>query len=456
MRSRKALQATVTGTAVAFCTAVTPVWAQNSPVSGNLSFSTSLSVDNNPTLRSPSSGAVFDVSENLGFSIRTENSIEFLEFSGSTGLSFSSTAGSGSSTVFNKPQGTLHYFRDGVNANIDVSASFWSGDVISSFDADPSIAVNIIVDTGTLQTTSAAMVANWGLTGPVNYSFSASHVGNNYTGTTDPGLIDHATTVLAATASMRLTPTTQASFSLVRSADQISDAFSTLDETADYGFQITHQANQTLTLNANLSYQVQAATFAGATTVSEGVFGGVGFVQALPTGSIFGDVAFDAVGASNSGSATIGRSIDFPLGTLTGSVTADWDSVRGTQVLGAASFNRQFPDGSLDVQFSQSVTTDNLSQDVKYTYIGIGYQKTLNSDSGIDLSLDVSRSEDAGGGAAATVNRATLTTAYSRALNSDWNMSVGYSHRHYSGSAVTTANSDSVFFTLTKNLQFGF
>lgn len=456
MRSRKALQAITTSTVVALGAAVTPVWAQNSPVSGNLSFSSSISTNTNPGLVTSPTGAVFDVSEKLAFSIRSENSTQFIAISGRTGVSFSSSASGGSSTTFDKPQGSLQYYRDGSNANLDLTAKVWSGDVISSFDNDPSSAINIIVDTGTLEQTSFGLVANWGLAGPINYSLSAKYDLDNYVGTTDPSLFDTSTSVLKAQATLRLSPTTQGSFSLTRTADAADDGFSSHSETADYAFSLNHQANATLTLKANLGYQVRSSTVSGATTASDGYLAGAGFVQALQTGTIFGDVSYDATRPVTSGFATVGRSIDFPLGTLRGSLTADWATGRATQVLGSANYSRQFSDGALDVNFSQSVSTDRLSRDVKYSTIGIAYQKALNSDTGIDLSLNLSRSEDGGRGSVATLNRTTLATSYTRALNSDWNMSLGYQHRSYSGSAATTTNSDSVFFTLTKNLQFGF
>lgn len=453
LSSRKALQALlVTGSVVALGTAVTPVWAQNSPKSGNLTFSTAVDIDTNPNLSTTSAGTVFSASENLSFGFKTESSFQFLEFFGSGGVNFSKTVGSTSSTSVNKPQGTLHYFRDGANANLDLAASFWSGDVVSAFDADPSSAVSIIVDTGTLSKTTATATANWGLGAPLGFSLDASHKRDDYAGTTDPNLFDSRTTSLGLTARARISPTTQADFSITGSLYDASDALATSKETVDYQVQLTHQVNPALSINGTLGFQEQATTAGGVTTASSGPFGGLGFVQALSTGSIFGDVSYDGTGSTTSAAATLGRQVDFPQGSLTASLTADWGSARGTQLLGSAAFSRQFPDGSFDVSLSQSLSTDSLNQDIKYTHLGVGFQKTLNSVSGIDLSLDLSRSEDGGVGSAATVDRATLTTSYSRALTSDWNMSAGYRHRRFTGAE----NSDSVFFTLTKDLRFGF
>jgi len=102
------------------------------------------------------------------------------------------------------------------------------------------------------------------------------------------------------------------------------------------------------------------------------------------------------------------------------------------------------------------LSTNYLGEDIKYSTLGFAYNKALNSDSGINLSMNLSRSEDGGAGAAPTLNRTTVSASYSRALTPDWDVTMGYSHRTNSGSAISSARSDSVFLTLTRDLKFGF
>ena len=66
----------------------TGAFAQNSPVSGNLALSTTLSADTNPGLVAASPGSEFDVTEALTFSFQTETSTQLLEVFGGAALSF--------------------------------------------------------------------------------------------------------------------------------------------------------------------------------------------------------------------------------------------------------------------------------------------------------------------------------------------------------------------------------
>lgn len=453
--SKKTIQAALVGTVAAI--AATETMAQNltSAMTGGLTFSTSMSADTNPTLSATSAGSVFDISENLAFSFSSQASSQTFSFNGDTGVAFSNSA-SGSSQSFTKPRVNFGYFRDGANSNLDVSASYWNKDVITSFDSDPSAATAIIVDTGTLNTVSGAVIGNWGLNAPLGFTANLSYDNNDYVGTTNPALFDSTTIAVGVTAHARLSPTTQGDFSVTRTTYDSQDSFNTNSRAMDYVFSGSHDVNGTLTLNGSLGFQQKSKTASGATVVFNGFYGSAGLNQALPDGSAFATLNFDQTDGKNGAALTVGRSMDFPTGTLSASLTADWESTRGSQILGAAAYSQQLADGSISVDFSQSLTTDSLNQDIRYSNLGVGYQRTVNSVSAIDLSLNLSRSEDGGAGAAPTLDRSTLAASYTRQLNSDWNMSVGYQHRAYSGSAVSSVDSDSVFLTITKDLQFGF
>ncbi|MEE9389206.1 MAG: hypothetical protein V3U96_11410 [Paracoccaceae bacterium] len=453
----KTLQATVTAvTAASFSVAVANAQAEISPVSVNLTFASNLSLDTNPTLSAVSAGSVFRASEDVGLHFMSETSTQIFQFSVATGLALSKTVGGGTSTSFSDPQYSLRYTRNAANANLDLSAAYTSGAVSSSFDIDPTSAVFIIVDTGTLDTSDAAIAYNWGLNAPLGFSVSASYAGRTYSGTTNPALFNTVSTVLSAGANLRISPATQGTLTATVTDYSASDAFSTNRSTRDLGFNVTHDLARGLTIDGAVGFRTVATTASGTTTTDQGLMGGVNLTQALANGTIYGGIQADGTGASTATSLTFGRSLELPDGSLSASLTADITAGAAPQILGSLSYLKQLPDGSISVDASQSLTTDSLSQDVKASTIAIAYQKDLNSDSGLSLSFDISRVEDSGAGVADTLNRATLTATYSRALTQDWGMSVGYSHRQNSGSAIATASSDRVFLTLTRDLQFGF
>ncbi len=451
----KTIRVALTVTVVAFG-AIPQAIAQNSAISGGFTFTTSVDLDTNPDLAAVSPGTDLDVSETLGFSVRSETSTQLLEFFGNTDLTFTQTLGGSSTSTFNSPTGTLHYYREAADSNLDLSGSYWTGDVINAFDADPTTATSIIVDAGTLTTAKAALVYNWGVNAPLGFSLNASYNQREYKGITNPLLFDETTSIIGASANIRISPSTQGTLAAAYKDYVATDAISTNTQTTDYSFSVNHDLANALALTGNVGYRDKKTTASGISTVENGLLGGIGLTQTLTNGSVFGDIQFDGSATNNSTALSFGRSLDLPDGNLTARVTADFVSGSNVQLLASASYTKQLSDGDISLDLSQSLYTDNLDQDIKFSTLAVAYQKALNSNAGINLSLDLSRSEDGGAGSAAALNRATLSASYSQALTPDWDISVGYSHRQKSGEAISTANSDSVFLTLTRGLQFGF
>ena len=248
------LQAAIFTSVVAL--GATGAFAQNSAVNANLTLTTSLSADTNPGLVGAPAGTVFDLSENLSFSLSSETSTQLLEISGGAGLSFSQTVGGGSVTDFTTPNVTLHYFREAAASDLDATANYWSGEVISSFDIDPSAATFLIVDIGTLAISGASVAYNWGLNAPLGFSVNASHDMRDYAGTTNPALIDTTTNVLSASANLRISAVTQGSISATRTDFASADeALSPSTETNQYRFGITHELARALMFDGNVGFR---------------------------------------------------------------------------------------------------------------------------------------------------------------------------------------------------------
>ena len=437
------------------------VFAQtpDGPITASVSLTTSIDANTNKFLDAVSPGTTVDISEQLSFSLVTRNSLQLLEISGSASLNFDDI-GSGASADFRPPTVTLHYARDTGNSNLDASASYWNDTIVSSFDLDPTEAVFIIVDTGTLTIIGADLAFNTGVDAPLGFSFTASYKDNDYDGTNplNLALFDSTTAKIGASAKLRLSPTTQGTLS-ASFTDFESSAMpprATKIQTTVYNFGVSHAATPALTIDGNIGFRDEETNLGGAPTTIDGNFGGIGVVRDLPRGTIFGRAKVDDSGSATSKSLTFGGTLDIEDGTLTASLEADKTEGNDVQLLGNVAFKRELPSGSVTVDLSQSLSTDSLDQDIKVSSLGIDYNRTLAGDAGLNLAFDISRSEDAGAGSAETLNRATVSATYSQELTSDWDLLLGYSHRLSSGSAVATANSDSIFLTLTRSIQFGF
>ncbi|MFV2001974.1 MAG: hypothetical protein ACC619_03230 [Paracoccaceae bacterium] len=427
----------------------------DSPITATIGLSSGVTVYSNKFLDAVSPGTTIDASEKLSFSLGTQNSIQSLSLSGSASLSITDIGGA-AITYVSEPRVTLSYARDTGNSTLDASANFWNGTVVSSFDLDPTDAVFLVVDTGTLTTVGASLAFSTGINAPLGLSLSASVKDNSYAGTSNPALFDATTTKLGASANLRLSPSTQGALSANYTNYDSSDLTSTRRQTTDFGLSISQELASALVINGNAGFRQEDTTAGGPTTTTSGFFGGIDVVRSLPDGSIFGGIAFDASGGANNTSLTLGRAVDLRNGSLRASLEANKSVGSPVQLLGSAAYSVDMPSGTISLDLKQSLTTDQTDQDIKVSSLGIDYSRALNASSSLNLSMDVSRTEDGGAGAADTLNRANLSATYSRALTDKWNMQLGYSRRLSSGSAAPSVNSDTIFLTLTRDIQFGF
>ena len=226
--------------------------------------------------------------------------------------------------------------------------------------------------------------------------------------------------------------------------------------TTAFNFSVSHAVASALTVSGNIGFRERVTTAGGPATTTSGIIASVDVVRDLASGSVFGGITYDAAGARTSTALSFGRTLDLPSGSLTASLEANRTAGSRVQLLGRAAYQRDLPSGTLTVDLNQSLTTDTFDQDIKVSSLGINYDQALTSSTGLNLAMNISRSEDSGAGVAATFNRATASATFSNQLTSDWDMQLGYRHRLSFGSTVATASSDSIFLTLTRNIQFGF
>ncbi len=434
--------------------AAAPAFAQgvNSPRSANLTFATNLDINTNPKLRVSPGGPVTTLTETLSFGFRTETSTQILDFSGSGGLSLSP----GSAASFNSPIFKLSYSRQIANADLKASANYRRSSIASSYLQDPLNPATLVVDNGDLARTRAQITTNLFTTAPFSLTLDASYDRKQYYGITNPALFDDITVSYGATANMRLSPTTRAALSSSVTQYVASDLGSSQSYTMAYGLTLSHDLARGMTINGRLGFTDRRMTSFGVTSRLTGGNIGLDFTQSLPDGSLTGSAQYDASGATPRTVLSLGRSFDLPRGTLSTGVTADIPQGGSAQLLGNASLTQQLPDGTFNLSVNQSINTNQLSQQSRVSVLSLGYQKTVNSTSALDLTFNVSRSQGLAGSGLSTNSRAALTATYTRNINSDWDLSVGYTHQQANGSGSSPATSDSLFLTLTRGMQFSF
>ena len=428
----------------------------NSPVVLDMDLVTSVDINNNRDLDVVSPGTTYSASETLSFGITSQTRVQVLKFSSSAALRFLDTPGDGSSFDFENPNLRLSYSREAADSNINLSASYRVSDVVDAIDGDEPTSEDLTPDTGSLTAYSASLNYQVGVNAPLGFSLNASISDRDYSDPTDPDLFDNSKNSIGVSASLRFSPVTQGILSASRNASSSDNAGSTDKVTTSYGFSVSHELRRALTLDATLGHRSVETTDFGVVSESSGFYGGIDAVQAMPNGSVFGGVNFDSSSSDDKISLTFGRSMDLPDGSLSASLTASQGDTSGTQFLGSLNYVRDLPTGAVSVGLSQSITSNAADEDVKFSKLGIGYSQELTAASGLNLALDLSRSEDAGGGTVDTKNRADFTASYSRELTPEWDLSLGYKHRRYTVTGSPTASSDSLFLTLSRSLALGF
>ena len=423
----------------------------NSPMTANLTFATNLDINTNPSLSATSSGTVTTLTESLSFGFRSETSTQIFDLGASGGISLSP----GSAPSVSRPVFRLRYTRQLANADLTVGANYRRSSIASSFLLDPTNPATLVIDNGDLARTKAQITTNLRTNAPLSFTLDASYDRKQYFGITNPALFDETTVSYGATANLRLSPTTRAGLSTTITQYVATDAGNTQSYTMSYGLTLSHDLARGLTLNTRLGFTDKRMTTVGVTTRQTGGSFGVDVTQSLPDGAITGSAQYDASGLTPRTVLGLSRRFDLPRGTLNAGLKADIPQGGSVQLLGNASLTRQLPDGSFNLSFNQSINTNQLNQQYTLSTLSLGYQKTVSSDSALDLSFNLTRTQGLAGSGLGTNSRAALTASYTRNINSNWDLSVGYTHQQ-AGTSSTTANSDSLFLTLTRGMQFSF
>jgi len=148
---------------------------------------------------------------------------------------------------------------------------------------------------------------------------------------------------------------------------------------------------------------------------------------------------------------TAGRSYEFPLGVITGSVGVTRSSSGDTFLTGDLGYNRTLSKTSaMTFGASRSVASSSTDDSERVrTGFNLGYTQELSPLAGISLGIDWANSEETFSGANTTST--TLSATYTRELTPDWDMNFGVRHRVRDDSVLGKAKSNAVFFEMSRD-----
>lgn len=147
---------------------------------------------------------------------------------------------------------------------------------------------------------------------------------------------------------------------------------------------------------------------------------------------------------------SVGRSLEYPLGILSGQIGVTRGVTGETFLSGGVNVTRALPSGNLSFGLARNVNSGTLQDTERVsTRATFGYQHELNALS--SLSFDVNWTEVTQTSTNVDTVRASIGATYSRELTPDWNMDTGIRHRFRDSSVSGTARSNELFLNLRRD-----
>ncbi len=425
----------------------------------DLNLATTLKYDDNFSLTPGTSlGDTYISDTALSFNISSVTRAYSLNVGGSGVLRFADIPGR-SITGFEDPNLYLNYVASSANSRLSFDARYRHTDreFLDPFqiEREEQVSGNLIEDGGSLTRRTAGLRYETGLQGPVSFLLDLRHDDKDYSDVTNPRLFSTDQDKVQTTVTLRVSPVTRLRFSAALTQYDAEDSVLTDRRTLDYSVGVTQDIDPTLVLDAQLGYTDVDTTTTTGTAERAGATGALTLTKTLPNGSVYGTLSSTRNQNGERITIRFGRDLQLKTGTLSAALGVTRGDITGTTSwIGNLAYVHQLRSSSFSVNFSRGASTNNLSEDILNTRIGIGYGYVINPVSRIDLSLDWGVSEDGGAGAAPKVERTTLRATYSRQLTTDWNLRGGFILRSKSETGLQDADSNAVFVSLDRGFSF--
>jgi hypothetical protein len=146
----------------------------------------------------------------------------------------------------------------------------------------------------------------------------------------------------------------------------------------------------------------------------------------------------------------VGRSIEYPLGVVSGQVGLTRSASGNTFLSGALNLTRELPRGQFSMGLTRSVNSGTLEDNEQLnTTFTARYLHELSRVA--TLSFDANWAEAHVTSTGIDTINASIGATYSRELTMDWNMNFGVRHRFRDDDVTGTARSNEVFINLRRD-----
>lgn len=366
----------------------------------------------NPGLGTPAAGSEAQSRTGLSFSIVSETRTQRLALDTNATV----VAGQASRTGLISPSAELSYRREAASSLLELTAFLSEKDVDTlEFEVDdPTASIPIltaVTGRGTQRLTGATAKLTFGQDAPFGGSVSLRSASTNYTGTSDPDLVDNRRDTARLSLRFDLTEVTTATAGL--SVSRLAETGAADDRTETLSFGLEH-ALQTgsLTLDANATHGKNGTRY------------GLSF----------------------------GRQMELPSGELKASLGLSWPVTGNMQMIGALDWRHDMPMGALSTRVSRSVANNVRDEETRVDRLDVTLEQALLPRLNGSLALGLQDSSNGASGLSTKTTRLDASLNY--ALTEDWGLRFAAQHRIRDTTGSGRAKSTTVSMTLSRSFEY--
>lgn len=354
----------------------------------NFGIDEALRYESNPGLASPSAKSRVTSRTQLNFGAVSETRNQRLAFATQGTV----VAGQARYKGLADPSASLSYQIESAASLLNLSASLRRREVdaldfFTSSDDLGDVVVTTASGSGTQQLVSYGGKVEFGRDATIGGSVSLNRTETDYSGTTDPSLID-----------------------------------STRD-TARLGLRFDLTKATRLTANASTS-RLNEVGLATSRTNSLGL----GLENDRPNGTIDTNLTVTDTAAGQRQSLSFGRSLDLPRGNLTARLgLSTQTNSSSTALVGSLGWQEELPNGKLSLSLSRTVTGDASDSETRLTRIGVGYSRDFTPRVSGSFNMGLQDSRDTA--TDQSTRTADLSANLRYALTEDWGLNFGATQR---------------------------
>lgn len=455
-----------------FAGALCGVWILSYPATGqegpdgpgdqifDFGISQKFSSNDNIRLDNTSLGTTYSSDTKLSFGFSSHTQAQSLDFSMSGVARLVNDPLIGNDHGFRDPTLALVYSRENAGSRFVVVVDYARPDLafLDPLEQESISDQDFFRGGGTREDSHAGIFLETGLNSPLGFEFDLNSRRRSYSDTTDPLLFSNQTDSAAVAALFRFSPVTTGRLDLYEKRYFAEDTRRNKTKTNRFTFGLDHEFSQISRLNVNigLSEVVETFnTFPVAENVTRGPVGDLLFTRLVPNGAATArlDTTISQRGRQNT--LEFGRIYDLPVGGLEFSFGLTNGTSFDVRPIGRIDYTADLPTGSLSASLSrESNISDTLSQATETTRADLGYRFEVNDISSLSFDLYYADISLIGNNASGNNReRGSFNASYTRDITEDWDFQIGYSYRYFSSTNGGASNSNSVFFTLARDVK---